>query len=921
MNLDSYLVKQEISRFECVHPCIYASYDILDRMDDEELANKIREHLIAIEDAFVNSQEWTLSRSVTEVKIAFVGSPASGKSALVHFFLTGVYIHDESPEGGRFKKLCFNSIQPYLLLIRDEAGPPDFQLASWIDAIVFVVSLADIKSVQIANDYYSLLCNMRELSFVPVVIVATQDAVVNTAPPSGIEDFVRQLVNKMGRCPYYETCAVNGLNVEQVFQEVASRVFAIRSQQWSLQHTRFFASQSSGSSAATNQSGTNLKPAVDKLPISSDDIRELSHKKVVQLSAQKFGGAQLTRFSVVNGPNPEAHGQPYPTTDSRGHSLTDQWSEPVTTGPNSPASVAYTEYITGTMRPPNPINPVSCSQPHAAHITPATIMSLHPAFNRSLFPSAGQVPALHLLQPTSNLRISGSPRSMLPVQATLHSSWIYQPATLQPNSKPSADPMKSTIEPTALPVPLAALTLSESPSGHLLQSIQGSVLQTSHSPLPTELSMQLAPNQQHLGQDWTLTQRGRSDCIKESFPCLNAVIRNKAFSNTLQPKGQTMGVQFQSVPVVSNPSQASHSSQPTPSPPVSSAQMQDRRLSNVFHRPEVEISSGNPGKSSIGPVTQNVSRHSDEHKRDRPRPQSTGSLGSPLVDLTSATICTGGLHTNAVVSPKHRDNLGAGRLIPLKQGYLYKRSIKGISKETRKKKKYVVITEDARLTYHPSKQDYVNGQSSKSIDLTISTIKVPGLAYRMSSFTASTGTPESTPGSQAPAEMNSSFILPSLASSVTSTSTPKGRASEAAPNSANSPSASLWKTRVEKNGNVEFIVITANNTQWHFEAPSTAIRDEWIQQIDLVIHNRLRAGTTARISCEIGAGKSPYKGTNEEDSNPRTSHGRPLSFASPNAGDLKEGGGEDVCGQEEVLQRLTALAGNNCCADCGAPSK
>lgn len=44
--------------------------------------------------------------------------------------------------------------------------------------------------------------------------------------------------------------------------------------------------------------------------------------------------------------------------------------------------------------------------------------------------------------------------------------------------------------------------------------------------------------------------------------------------------------------------------------------------------------------------------------------------------------------------------LGSGRAIPLKQGYLYKRSSKALNKDW--KKKYVTLCDDGRLTYHPS---------------------------------------------------------------------------------------------------------------------------------------------------------------------------------------------------------------------------
>lgn len=38
-------------------------------------------------------------------------------------------MQEESPEGGRFKKEVFVDNQSYLLLIRDEGGPPQMQVS------------------------------------------------------------------------------------------------------------------------------------------------------------------------------------------------------------------------------------------------------------------------------------------------------------------------------------------------------------------------------------------------------------------------------------------------------------------------------------------------------------------------------------------------------------------------------------------------------------------------------------------------------------------------------------------------------------------------------------------------------------------------------------------------------------------------
>ena len=89
-------------------------------IDNSKLQNQIREHIINIEDSFVNSQEWTISRRVLELRVAVIGGLRSGKSALVHRYLTGSYVNDESPEGGRFKKEVNVEGESHLLLIRDE---------------------------------------------------------------------------------------------------------------------------------------------------------------------------------------------------------------------------------------------------------------------------------------------------------------------------------------------------------------------------------------------------------------------------------------------------------------------------------------------------------------------------------------------------------------------------------------------------------------------------------------------------------------------------------------------------------------------------------------------------------------------------------------------------------------------------------
>lgn len=46
---NSAAIRAEIQRFESVHPNIYSIYELLEQVDEPQLQNQIREHVIAIE--------------------------------------------------------------------------------------------------------------------------------------------------------------------------------------------------------------------------------------------------------------------------------------------------------------------------------------------------------------------------------------------------------------------------------------------------------------------------------------------------------------------------------------------------------------------------------------------------------------------------------------------------------------------------------------------------------------------------------------------------------------------------------------------------------------------------------------------------------------------------------------------------------
>ncbi|XP_054162704.1 centaurin-gamma-1A-like [Oppia nitens] len=217
-------IRQEIQRFESVHPSIYAIYDLLDLISDPLLAQQIREHVVCIEDSFVNSQEWTLSRAVPDLRLGIVGCLTSGKSALVHRYLTGSYLQDESPEGGRFKKEVIIDGHSHLLLIRDEGGPPEMQFSCWVDAVIFVFSLENETSFNTIHNYYQKMFHYRNSSDIPIFLVGTQDAISESNPRLIDDNRARKLAADLKRCSYYETCATYGLNVEKVFYDACQRI-------------------------------------------------------------------------------------------------------------------------------------------------------------------------------------------------------------------------------------------------------------------------------------------------------------------------------------------------------------------------------------------------------------------------------------------------------------------------------------------------------------------------------------------------------------------------------------------------------------------------------------------------------------------------------------------------------------------------
>ncbi|VDM99226.1 unnamed protein product [Thelazia callipaeda] len=69
-NANAYIseqIRNEIQRFESVHPCIYAVYDLIDLIPDHLLQNQLRDQVVCIEVPFPNSSTWDALSKIAEL--------------------------------------------------------------------------------------------------------------------------------------------------------------------------------------------------------------------------------------------------------------------------------------------------------------------------------------------------------------------------------------------------------------------------------------------------------------------------------------------------------------------------------------------------------------------------------------------------------------------------------------------------------------------------------------------------------------------------------------------------------------------------------------------------------------------------------------------------------------------------------------
>lgn len=266
------------------------------------------------------------------------------------------------------------------------------------------------------------------------------------------------------------------------------------------------------------------------------------------------------------------------------------------------------------------------------------------------------------------------------------------------------------------------------------------------------------------------------------------------------------------------------------------------------------------------------------------------------------------------------ETTGSGRAIPIKQSFLLKRSGNSLNKEW--KKKYVTLSSNGFLLYHPSINDYIHSTHGKEMDLLRTTVKVPGkrppraisafgpsasingLVKDMSTVQMGEGPEASTPmpspspspsSLQLPTDQTSKHLLKpdrNLARALSTDCTPSG---DLSPLSREPPPSPMVKKQRRKKlstpsktegsavqaeeENFEFLIVSSTGQTWHFEAASFEERDAWVQAIESQILASLQCCESSKVKLRT-----------------------------------------DSQSEAVAIQAIRNAKGNSTCVDCGAPN-
>ncbi|XP_046666964.1 ras-related and estrogen-regulated growth inhibitor [Homalodisca vitripennis] len=194
--------------------------------------------------------------SLSEVKVAVVGAPGVGKSALTVRFLTRRYIGEYDHQADtRYKHEVLVDGEPVLFEILDTCPKNDEELPqseslSWADGCLLVYAITDRRS-------FNYVRRARQaLSDLPLVLVGNKADMVHLRQVSTEEG---EILAKDFECWFSEVAAAEQVSqVGEVFHELCREVLSVRRKNKQSLLERMLGNKASGRAYARGKSDSAL---------------------------------------------------------------------------------------------------------------------------------------------------------------------------------------------------------------------------------------------------------------------------------------------------------------------------------------------------------------------------------------------------------------------------------------------------------------------------------------------------------------------------------------------------------------------------------------------------------------------------------------------------------------------------------------
>ncbi|XP_065666973.1 centaurin-gamma-1A isoform X4 [Hydra vulgaris] len=227
-NVD-YALKEE-ARFSSFYKKLLSAQELLENIANISLRTQFRDIIAGIEDDFTQDSDFTIPKSslYNTMRLGIVGGAQSRKSFLIQSFLSNKYSKEEC-YAKRFKKTIFLNDISYLLLLRDETGPPDQKFSEWCDGVVLVFSYNDELSFNVLSGYYAKMIQQRSDKHLPCLLVAIQPDEEDFESWFVPEVRIKKFLSDHPKCDFFSISMLTGDSISSAFEAAVLKMAAVDS--------------------------------------------------------------------------------------------------------------------------------------------------------------------------------------------------------------------------------------------------------------------------------------------------------------------------------------------------------------------------------------------------------------------------------------------------------------------------------------------------------------------------------------------------------------------------------------------------------------------------------------------------------------------------------------------------------------------